>query len=119
MIGGYDSELFRATGCGVLANFEVFNSRTRRWTLFDDPTQLVNVPRINASACKCGPKHIYLFGGMSGEDEILNVIERYNMQLKIWTVLEIQLPCRIANSFAFSFSPDYIIILGGLLKKQE
>ena len=103
----------------MLANFEVFNSRTRRWTLFDDATQLVNVPRINASACKCGPKHIYLFGGMSAEDEILNVIERYNMQLKIWTVLEIQMPYRVANSFAFSFSPDYIIILGGLLKKQE
>ena len=24
----------------------------------------VNTPRINASACKCGSKHIYLFGGM-------------------------------------------------------
>lgn len=52
----------------------------------------MTVPRINASACKCGPKHIYLFGGLSAEDEFLDSIERYNTQLGIWTILDVKMP---------------------------
>lgn len=77
------------------------------------------VPRINASACKCGPKHLYLFGGLSAEDEFLDSIERYNTQLGIWTILDVKMPMRITNNFAFSFNPDYIVILGGMMKKDE
>jgi hypothetical protein len=49
----------------------------------------------------------------------LDTIERYNTQLSIWTQLQIRLPQRISNNFAFSFNPEYIVLLGGMLKKDE
>ena len=56
---------------------------------------------------------------MSEEDEFLDSIERYNTQLGIWTVLDVKIPQKVTNNFAFSFNPDYIVILGGMLKKPE
>ena len=50
------------------------------------------IPRVNASACKCGPTHIYLFGGLSAEDDFLDTIERYNTKLGIWTILDVKMP---------------------------
>ena len=85
VIGGYNSEQ------GVLNTFERFSIRARKWQLCED-SQVINIPRINASVCKCGPKHIYLFGGLSEEDEFLDSIERYNTQLGIWTVLDVKIP---------------------------
>ena len=112
VIGGYNNY------DGVLDSFETFSIRSRKWVLCDD-TQLINKARINAAACKCGSKYVYLFGGISQEDEFLDSIERYNVQLKIWTIMDVKMPQKVANHFSFSFNPNYIIILGGLLKKQE
>jgi N-acetylneuraminic acid mutarotase len=112
----------------VLGSFEVFNTRARKWTLFGgssgDKSQRLITPRMNASACKCGPKHIYIFGGLTqdpatGSSIFLDSIERYNTVLNIWTQLQIRLPQKISNNFAFSFSADYIVLLGGMLKKDE
>lgn len=33
--------------------------------------------------------------------------------------MDVKLPQKITNHFSFSFNPNYIIILGGLLKKAE
>jgi hypothetical protein len=52
---------------GVLGTFETFHIKQRKWKLSEE-SQVMAVPRINASACKCGTKHIYLFGGLSAED---------------------------------------------------
>jgi hypothetical protein len=112
VIGGFNHEN------GVLDSFEKFNLRSRKWELSED-TERISKPRINASACKCGDRYIYLFGGLSAEDEFMDRIERYNTQLKIWTVLDVKLPQRMANQFCFSFNPNYIIVLGGLLKKSD
>ena len=49
----------------------------------------------------------------------MDTIERYNTQLSIWTQLQIRLPQRISNNFAFSFNAEYIVLLGGMLKKDE
>ena len=103
---------------GVLGTFETFQIRQRKWALCEE-SQVMAVPRVNGSACKCGPKHLYLFGGLSAEDEFLDSIERYNVQLGIWTILDVKMPQKITNNFAFSFNPEYIVILGGMLKKDE
>lgn len=58
VIGGYNHL------SGVLPSFETFAIRARKWVLCET-SQLLNTPRINASACPCGPKHVYLFGGMN------------------------------------------------------
>ena len=97
VIGGYNHIN------GVLNTFETFAIRSRKWVLCDE-SQVLNIARVNASACKCGPKHIYLFGGLSADDELLDSIERYNTQLGIWTMLDIKIPFRISNNFAFSFN---------------
>ncbi len=60
VIGGYSSEL------GVLSSFETFNIPSRKWTLSNENNnQNLTTPRINAAACKCGPKHVYVFGGIA------------------------------------------------------
>jgi hypothetical protein len=110
-IGGYNDEL------GLLASFETFSTRARKWTVSEE-TQQLNKPRINAAACKCGSKYIYLFGGMGEDNEFLDSIERYNSELGIWTVLTVKLPQKVTNHYAFSFNPQYIIILGGMVKKD-
>jgi hypothetical protein len=60
-----------------------------------------------------------LFGGLSAEDEFLDSIERYNVQLKIWTIMDVKMPMKVSNHYSFCFNPNYIIILGGLMKKSE
>ena len=60
-IGGFNDEL------GLLASFETFGTRTRKWALSEENSQL-NKPRINAAACMCGSRYIYLFGGMSDDN---------------------------------------------------
>jgi hypothetical protein len=65
VIGGYNQDE------GVLNSFETFSTRSRKWELCEE-TQKLNKPRINAAACKCGDRYVYLFGGLSAEDEFLD-----------------------------------------------
>ena len=52
-------------------------------------------------------------------NEFTDTIERYNEELQIWTLLTIKLPHKISNCYAFSFSADFIIIMGGITKKKQ
>jgi len=81
-IGGYNHEK------GVLKSVEKFSFKARKWVQQDTN---INHGRINASACKCGTKYLYLFGGLDNRD-FLDSIERYNLTLDIWTILKIKLP---------------------------
>mmetsp|Transcript_5397 Transcript_5397/g.6884 ORF Transcript_5397/g.6884 Transcript_5397/m.6884 type:complete len:192 (-) Transcript_5397:112-687(-) len=109
VIGGFNDEV------GLLDTFETFSSKALKWAAGDAK---INTARINASACKCGTKYIYLFGGL-GKKDFLDSVERYNMQLGIWTQIQVKLPMKMSNHFSFSFSPDYLIVFGGMIKKQE
>ena len=108
VIGGYNHER------GLMNSVEKFSFKARKWVLVES----INHARINASACKCGSKYIYLFGGLDKKD-FLDTIERFNLQLDIWTVLKVRMPNKIANLFSYSINNDYIIIMGGMKKKQE
>jgi hypothetical protein len=66
---------------------EKFLLKAKKWVISDN----INIGRINASACKCGNKYLYLFGGLDSKD-FLDTIERYNSVLMIWTVLKIKMP---------------------------
>ena len=55
---------------------------------------------------------------MAEDNQFLDTIERFNTQLGIWTVLSVKLPQKVTNHYAFSFNPEYIIILGGMVKKD-
>ncbi len=108
VIGGFNHEK------GLVNSVEKFSFKARKWVL----SESINHARINAAACKCGNKYIYLFGGLDKKD-FLDSIERYNLQLEIWTVIKAKMPSRVANLFTFSINSDYIIIMGGMKKKQE
>ena len=99
---------------GVLRSVEKYSVVAKKWIVVEN----INIGRINASACKCGPKYIYLFGGLDQKD-FLDSIERYNQSLMIWTVLKVKLPQKMANLFSFGINADHIIILGGMKKKAE
>ena len=99
----------------ILTEVERFCIETLRW----ETVEPLNIARLNASACKCGDKYIYIFGGLNVEkNEFTDSIERYNSNLDIWTKLQIRLPLKISNSFAFSFSESSILIMGGITKKE-
>lgn len=108
VIGGFNHEK------GLINSVEKFSFKARKWVLAEP----INHARINASATKCGNKYIYLFGGLDKKD-FLDTIERFNLQLDIWTVLKIRMPNRLANTFSFSINSEYIIIMGGMKKKPE
>ena len=54
VIGGFNHEK------GLLNQVEKFSIKARKWI----QSEPINVPRINAAACKCGNKYLYLFGGL-------------------------------------------------------
>jgi N-acetylneuraminic acid mutarotase len=97
---------------GLLSSVEKFSFKARKWVMVEN----INHARINASACKCGPKYIYLFGGLDKRD-FLDSIERFNLTLDIWTVLKIKLPTRLSNLYSFNMNGDFIMIMGGMKKK--
>lgn len=62
----------------ILTEVERYCLDTRSW----ETVEPNNIPRLNASACKCGSKYIYLFGGLNVEkNEFTDSIERYNTKL--------------------------------------
>jgi len=109
VIGGFNHEEH------ICDKVERFCWESKVW----ESLEPINIPRINGSATKCGMKYVYLFGGLSSQrNEFSDQIERYNTELQIWTVLSIRLPLKLSNSFAFSFSDEFILIMGGITKKE-
>jgi hypothetical protein len=109
VISGYNHEY------GKLNEVERFTFERQQW----ETVEPVNLARVNASACKCGDKYIYLFGGLDiQKNEFTDCIERYNQELSIWTILTLKLPNKISNCFAFSINPEMILIMGGVIKKE-
>ncbi len=77
----------------------------------------MNTKRINPGACALGDTYIYVFGGRSEKNGLFDSIERYNIELNLWNMLQIRLPTQLCNMFAFPFVIDEeenIVILGGM-----
>lgn len=79
--------------------------------------------RINASACIVNSsRHIYVFGGRSEYDEFYDSIERFNIDLGLWNLLQIKMPEKLCNLFVFHFNnnnEDNFLIFGGLKIKES
>jgi N-acetylneuraminic acid mutarotase len=79
----------------------------------------MNIARINPGACSAGSSYIYAFGGRSQGEEFYDTIERYNVELNLWSVLRVTLPVALCNLYCFTFlKEDRIVILGGLKKRS-
>lgn len=48
--------------------------------------------RISAGACTLSESTIYVFGGRSEGDKFFDSIEKYNIEMDLWTMLEVKLP---------------------------
>lgn len=103
-IGGYNMRE------GALEHVERYSLDKKEW----DPVAALNNRRINCGACTIGQKHIFVFGGRNESDTFYDTVERLNIELNLWNLLKIQLPQKLCNLFAFTFSENYIVILGGL-----
>ena len=74
----------------------------------------LNRKRIGAATCAMGENHIYVFGGRDDVDTFYDSVERYNIKLNLWNELNIRMPQKLCNLFAFRISEDNIILMGGL-----
>lgn len=91
-VGDYENQFAYVIGGfnhrkGLMSKVEKYSFKARKWIKVED----INHPRINSSACKCGNKYLYLFGGLDKRD-FLDSIERFNLSLDIWTVMKIKMP---------------------------
>ena len=69
VISGFNHEFH------ILNEVERYCMETRSW----ESVEAIETARLNASACKCGKKYIYLFGGLNVEkNEFSDSIERFN-----------------------------------------
>jgi N-acetylneuraminic acid mutarotase len=63
---------------------------------------------------------IYVFGGrtLKGQgEEYSDMIEKYNIELNIWSEISVRMPNGLCNMFCFTFgSEERIVILGGMKK---
>lgn len=108
-IGGYSVKEGRA-----MKEVEMYSMETKDWMNVAE----MNIARINAGACSTGQRFIYVFGGRSQGEEFYDTIERYNVELNIWSVLRVTMPIGLCNLYCFTFlKEDRIVILGGLKKK--
>lgn len=108
-IGGYSVKEGRA-----MKEVERYSMETKDWVHVAD----MNIARINPGACSTGQRYIYVFGGRSQGEEFYDTIERYNVDLNLWSVLRVTMPVGLCNLHCFTFlKEDRIVILGGLKRK--
>ena len=74
----------------------------------------MNVARSQSSACLFQDKIIFIFGGYNKEIGTLNSIERYDINLKQVTLLEIKMPCPLRRFASIKISMTKILLMGGI-----
>ena len=81
----------------------------------------MNEDRISPGACSIQDKFVYVFGGyemdmISDSKRMMSSIEKYNIELNFWTVLDdIKLPNKISNAISCPVNNQYIVIFGGAI----
>jgi N-acetylneuraminic acid mutarotase len=109
-VGGYTVKEGRA-----MKEAERFSYQTQRWERLAE----MKIARINPGVCSTSNNYIYVFGGRSLGEEFYDTIERFNIELNLWSILRVKMPYGLCNLYCFTFQKeDRIVILGGLKKKQ-
>lgn len=73
----------------TLNSCEIFDAISNEWTEIAH----LNEDRVSPGACSFQDKFVYVFGGyqldlIEGKKNYLNSIEKYNIELNFWTLLE-------------------------------
>jgi N-acetylneuraminic acid mutarotase len=90
-----ESETFTLRSC------EAYNPESDSWMSIQD----MNGPRSNASACQMDGYCVYIFGGFTeNQTQMLNTIEKYNINLDVWLQLDIILPSPLCNTVSMCFN---------------
>ena len=115
VIGGYDHRNLVQATPHTLASCEKYSPKENDWT----STSYLNVPRAFAALCKVDAETAYVFGGFC-DFKTLNSIEKYNIMLDQWSLLNVKLPLKLAKLGA-ALSPDArgVVIMGGLYCAED
>jgi len=104
--GGYDNvEKVQVKTCNI------YNIDKDRWSRND--CQL-NVARSQASACSFRDNIIFIFGGYNKDSGTLDQIERYDIDRKRITLIDLKMPVALRRFATIKISVTKILMLGGI-----
>jgi len=105
--GGYENvEKCQLKSC------EVYSIEKDRWT-GNEEVQL-HEPRSQASACQFDDQTIYVFGGYNKESGTLGSIERYDINKKRMTLIDLKMIQQLRRFSTIKISASKILIIGGI-----
>lgn len=109
--GGYENiEKCQVKSC------EVYNIEKDRWNRSE--CQL-NVARSQASACLFKDNTIFVFGGYNKETGTLDSIERFDVDKKRMTLIELRMPSALRRFASVKISVSKVLLLGGISRLSK
>jgi hypothetical protein len=104
MVGGRD---YGQDKDAILNKCEEYNEESQKWEVVGD----LNYPRCNFSVTVHN-QEVYIFGGITKDSSLLEIIETFSFQKNRWEVLGLYLTPGIYGNLSFVINDD-IYILGG------
>ena len=109
--GGYENiEKSQVKQC------EIYNIEKDRW--YRNECSL-SVARSQSSACLFRDNIIFIFGGYSKDAGTLDSIERYDIDRKRITLIELKMPCALRRFATMKISCTKILMLGGISRLSK
>ena len=109
--GGYENiEKCQVKSC------EIYNIEKDRW--YRSECQL-NVARSQASACLFKDNTAFIFGGYNKDSGTLDSIERFDIDKKRMTLIELKMPSALRRFASIKISLSKILLLGGITRLSK
>lgn len=109
--GGYsNTEKMQVKSC------EVYNVDKNKWS--KNEAQL-NIARSQASACLFRDNIIFIFGGYSKDVGTIDSIERYDIDRRRITLVELKMPSPLRRFCTIKISSTKILMLGGISRLSK
>lgn len=109
--GGYDNvEKMQVKSC------DVYDINKDRW--HKNEVQL-NVARSQSSACQFRENVVFIFGGYSKEAGTLDSIERYDIDRRRITLIELRMPSALRRFASIKISKTKVLLLGGISRLSK
>lgn len=94
----------------------MYNIEKDRW--YRSECQL-NVARSQASACLFKETTVFIFGGYNKESGTLDNIERFDIEKKRMTLIELKMPSALRRFASVKISLSKILLLGGISRLSK
>jgi len=94
----------------------VYNIDKDRW--HRNECQL-NIARSQASACSFRDNVIFIFGGYNKEAGTLDSVERYDIDKRRITLIELRMPVALRRFATIKISSSKVLMLGGITRLSK